>query len=105
MDEIRGFDVQILSKAVVLWTGYETAQCPTREDAALEKVFPIDEAAKLLTIVKMLEDDCFKSQAHITARDLSEMKDIAFDDFRRLHPELPKVIADAFAWCYTFDYK
>lgn len=105
MVEVGNVDSQILAKAVVLWTGYDSAACPTREDETLSSVFPADEATKLATIVRALEEDFYKSRAHLTAKNLSEMKDIASLDFRRLHPELPEEIANAFAWCYTFDYK
>jgi len=105
MAEIKNVDYQTLARAVALWTGYDSASCPTREDEALRSVFPVDEAGRLATIIKGLEDDFYKSQAHLTAKNLSEMKDIASSDFKRLHPELPKEIANAFAWCYTFDYK
>jgi len=105
MVAVNGVDYQILAKAVALWTGYDSAAFPTREDEALKSVFPADEAVKLATIVRALEDDFYKSQAHLTAKNLSEMKDIASSDFRQLHPELPEEIANAFAWCYTFDYK
>lgn len=105
MVEISGVDRLILAKAVALWTGYESAACPTREDESLASVFPADEAGKLLTMVRGLENEFYKSEAHLTATSLSQMKDIATADFRRLHPELPEIIADAFAWCYTFDYK
>lgn len=105
MVEIKSVDSRTLARAVALWTGYDSAACPTREDGALRSVFPANEATKLATIVRALEDDFYKSQAHFTAKNLSEMKDIASSDFRRLHPELPEEIANAFAWCYTFDYK
>ncbi len=105
MAEISNVDQQTLSKAVIVWTGYETATCPTRDDATLEGVFPVEQAAKLAIIVKSLEDDFYKSQAHVTAKNLSEMQNIASSDFKQLHPELPEEIANAFAWCYTFDYK
>lgn len=68
-------------------------------------MFPVDEAVRLATVIKGLEEDFYKSQAHLTAKNLCEMKVIAFSDFKRLHPELPEDIANAFAWCYTFDYR
>ena len=105
MFETSQIDMGILSKAVLVWTGYADASHPTREDAALESVFPSEQAAKLAGIVKRLEADFYRSSAHATASNLSEMSRIARSDFRRMHPELPELIADVFAWCYTFDYK
>jgi hypothetical protein len=105
MAEINRIDSQVLADAVVAWTGYERATYPTRDDAALINILPGDEATKLTAIVKALENDFYRSEAHATASNLSEMKDIATSDFRRLHPGLPEIIAEAFAWCYTFDYK
>ncbi len=105
MFETTQIDTRILSEAVVVWTGYAVSPHPTREDAALESVFPSEQAAKLARIVKQLEADFYKSPAQATASNLSEMSRIARSDFRRTHPELPELIADVFAWCYTFDHK
>ena len=105
MVKMSDFDADKLSRAVIVWTGYGTQACPTREDTALVSICSAEEAARLATIVRALEEDFYKSDAHITAASLSEMKNAALSDFKRLHPELPSVIAEAFAWCYTFDYK
>ena len=39
------------------------------------------------------------------AVNLAEMGRLAIEDFNDKHPELPSEVAEAFAWCYTFDYK
>lgn len=105
MAEIESFDSQTLARAVVIWTGYGSAAWPTREDEVLFRMFPTDEAAKLASIVRSLEEDFYKSQAHLNSRSLSEMGRLASSDFKHLHPTLPEEIVNSFAWCYTFDYK
>ena len=102
---MNDIDPDELSRAVVLWTGYESAAFPTRDDAALADMFSPQLAANLLSIVQAIEKEFYRSEAHITAASLSEMGEIASKDFKRQYPELPAVIAEAFAWCYTFDYK
>ncbi len=71
------FDAAQLSKAVLVWTGYGSAMWPHRNDAALASVFPVQIAAKLLPIVKGLEEDFFKSEAWKTATSLSKMGETA----------------------------
>lgn len=105
MVEMKNVDSKTLARAVALWTGYDSASYPIRDDEVLRRVFPFEESVRLANIIRGLEDDFYKSQAHLAANNLSEMKDIASSDFRRLHPDLPEEIANAFAWCYTFDHK
>ena len=95
MVEIKNADYQTLARAVTLWTGYDAGSCPTRDDESLRSVFPVDEAVRLVTVIKGLEEDFYKSQAHVAAKNLSEMKVMALSDFKRLHPELPEDIANA----------
>ncbi len=94
-----------LCRAVVVWTGYDSASFPRRDDNALSTAFSKVQIARLLPIVKSLEDDFYKSKANERIASLQEMGQVAASEFRSLHPELPEAIADAFAWCYTFDYK
>jgi hypothetical protein len=98
-------DLAKLTKAVITWTGYQTASSPTRDKASLESVFSAEEIAKLLPIVLALEEDFYASTANLVARDTTEMQAIASREFMLLHPDLPVEIAKAFGWCYTFDNK
>lgn len=100
MDEI---ELAKLTKAVIIWTGFQSASSPTRERASLESVFSAEEITKILPTVLSLEDDFYASNANLVARDLPEMLLLATRDFMLKHPNLPVEIADAFGWCYTFD--
>lgn len=83
-----------LSKAVAIWTGYDSASSPTRDDNSIARAFPAQNTADLLQVVKALEDDFFRSNAHETAPSLAEMGNLAASEFRRLYPNLPTEISD-----------
>ena len=105
MVKITEMDSSMLQEAVLLWTGYKNAFSPAREEQTLKEAFSPEDFAKLMQAVTSLEDDFYKSKAHITAANLEEMAEIAEVEFQAIHPSLPKMISEAFAWCYTFDYK
>lgn len=105
MVKINEVDPEILNEAILAWTGFETTPFPLREESALNGRFTANEVANLLPLIKSLEEDFYKSKAHLTAVDLQEMGSIAAADFKKLYPQLRYKIAEAFAWCYTFDYK
>jgi hypothetical protein len=95
---------EVLSRAVVLWTGKGRSSWPLRDDAAIVATFP-SFSADLLAKLRKLEDDFYQSNAWATATNLVEMGRAAKADFRALHPELTEAALDALAWCYTYDYK
>lgn len=64
-----------------------------------------DATARLLPVIKALEDDFYRSSARAAADNLAEMAMLVSADFNQRHPDLPHEIATAFAWCYTFDFK
>lgn len=105
MSEIDAPDSQQLVEAVLVWTGWGRDAMPNRDDARVMGHFGGDVAARLLPIVKRLEDDFYQSDARLAADDLSAMATRASDDFRNKHPGVPDDIVKAFAWCYTFDFK
>jgi hypothetical protein len=78
---------------------------PLRRDQTLTERFGAEVAGKLLPVVKFLEEEFYLSDAKSTAPNLSEMGELAVRDFRRRHPEMPDKIAEALAWCYTFDFR
>ncbi|HEV2328518.1 MAG TPA: hypothetical protein VGY56_06995 [Verrucomicrobiae bacterium] len=94
-----------LTEAVVLWTGWGKNPSPKRDDLSLTTRFGSEVASKLLLVVKSIEKEFYKSEAWKVAKDLNEMSKMATDDFKKDHPEIPDAISQAFAWCYTFDYK
>ncbi|MDE0547408.1 hypothetical protein [Microbacterium sp. C7(2022)] len=94
-----------LSFAVVTWTGWGRASFPARDDDLLTATFGFARAIDLLPQVHELEEDFFRSNAHITAPDLQSMGGQAADEFRSAHPEVTEDAVQALAWCYTYDYK
>ena len=96
---------QLISDAILTWTGRRTAPSPLRDDALVLAQFGGLVGKKLLEDVHALEDDFYRSDAYLTAPDLETMRRQSVEDFMTRHPELPPEIAEALAWCYTFDYK
>jgi len=98
-------DLDILTQAVLCWTGYGASAYPLRQDAAIAETYPPAEAVRLTTFIHGFEEEFYRSDAHATTSNLSEMGAMASTRFKQLYPDLPAIVADAFAWCYTFDYK
>ena len=98
-------DSALVSDAVVWWTGWGRKSWPSREDDDVVERFGQDTALDLLPAIKGLESDFYASDARHRARALAEMGEQAAADFRLLHPEVAEDAVQAFAWCYTFDFK
>ena len=105
MVEMSDFDSPQLVEAILVWTGWGRERMPNRDDSKVLKHFGGDAAARLLPIIKQLEDDFYQSNARLESNDLSQMATLASDDFRRKHPSVSDQIVKALAWCYTFDFK
>src|SRR5262249_15975583 len=103
--EIDDLNPQQLVEAVVVWTGWGREMMPNRDDSRVAKHFGADAAARLMPIIKRLEDDFYQSDARLSADDLAQMAKLASDDFRKKHPGISDEIVKALAWCYTFDFK
>ena len=96
---------QRLSEAIVLWTGRGLASWPQRDERRLVETLGSALAADLYPEIVRLADEFYESDAWSKAKDLEEMFRLTVDRFRLLHPELSDEAIEAFAWCYTFDYK
>lgn len=94
-----------LSRAVVWWTGWGTAMSPIREDGRLDVEYGDDRAAGFLHQVHSLEEDFYRSTAHLTAPDLRAMGVQAANEFRARHPDISDEAVAALSWCYTYDFK
>ena len=105
MANMNEVDVDELADAIRQWTGYGSAPYPTRGDLAKDAGIDAERVAVLPPMIKRLEQEFYESKAHVVAMSLSEMNRMAIDDFQRKYPSLPESIAQAFAWCYTYDYK
>jgi hypothetical protein len=105
MVEMNNLNSPQLVEAVRLWTGWGLGVMPSRDDARLARKFGDKVAAKLLPVIKSLEEDFYSSDARLVATDLQEMGRMASEQFKRKHPTVAEEIVEAFAWCYTFDFK
>ena len=105
MVEMNNLNSPQLVEAVRVWTGWGLSIMPSRDDARLAKQFGDEVAAKLLPVIKSLEEDFYSSDARLVATDLQEMGRMASEQFKRKHPTVAEEIVEAFAWCYTFDFK
>ena len=105
MDEAVIHDPVLLSRAIVIWTGFGVRSWPKRDDARLVRTFGSSMADKLLPLLLQFWDDFYASDARIIAPDLQSMGDHAANDFRKVHPELDDAAVEALAWCYTWDFK
>jgi hypothetical protein len=92
-------------EAVLLWTGWGREIMPRRDEGALERHFGTKTASDLLPLLKHVEDEFYATDANYRAATLPEMGKMAIADFKRKHPDAPDDIAEALAWCYTFDFK
>lgn len=105
MVKIESLESPQLVEAVLLWTGWGRDIMPRRDDSLLVSRFGTEAAAKLLGVIKPLEDDFYSSDARFLAADLREMEKMCAEQFRKKHPGVAEEIVKAFAWCYTFDFK
>jgi hypothetical protein len=95
----------MLAEAVRVWTGWGKSIAPSRDDAALVNHFGLDQASRLLPILKSLEAEFYSSEAWKFAADHREMDAMVSEQFRTKCPGIPDDLVRAFAWCYTYDYK
>lgn len=105
MGEIDNLQSPQIIKAIQLWTGWGQSPMPNRNDKRLTDHFGEVVAAKLLPLIRSLENDFYTSDARFVAANIEEMGKLASDHFRRKHPTVDEEIVKVFAWCYTFDFK
>jgi hypothetical protein len=94
-----------VSLAVVLYTGQGVAPYPARSEDRIAARLGADAAARLGPIVRQLDDEFYESDARFVAADVADMHALASAQFRQKYPLLSPAAADAFAWCYTWDFK
>jgi hypothetical protein len=93
-----------LVRAALLWTGRGKSMSPHEDSASVEKEFGADQARHLLSTLQQLKNEFYLSDAKFAA-DLNSMREQSISDFKARYPDLDDQITEAFAWCYTFDYK
>lgn len=105
MGEVDHPDWSQVAEAVVVWSGWGSSAWPTRLDDAVVRRYGAEEAATLLPLVHELVSEFYASEACYRAADLTEMVDMAREDFTARRPGVPEEAIRALAWCYTFDHK
>jgi hypothetical protein len=81
-------DPEVISCAVVVWTGYGDTAIPDRDPARVVEVYGASAAADLLPVLERLASDFYESDAHNLVAGLDEMGVRASARFRVRHPEL-----------------
>ncbi|WP_369371826.1 hypothetical protein AB1046_00490 [Promicromonospora sp. Populi] len=94
-----------LTAAIVLWTGRECSDSPTRDSESVIRDYGDSVGRTLLARILEIEEAFYKTSAHAKVSDLAAMGEQAAADFRPKHPEVGEEAVQALAWCYTFDYR
>jgi len=95
----------IIKQAVIMWTGYHLKSLPSRDDDVIINNYGYIKGKELLQMIKGLESEFYQSKAYQSAGDLKLLYEISKNDFIKNHPNIDPEISEAFAWCYSFDYK
>jgi hypothetical protein len=90
-----------ISEALEIWVGPIPALGYDREAALIER-FGAQGAKELMPIVRALEDDFASTNAANVADNLRDMHKLAFDDFKRKHPEISDQAVHGLAARYTY---
>jgi len=102
---VTSVDPEIVSRAIVVWTGWGELPWPNRDESRLVGRFSTELTAALMPRLRELEAEFYATDANHVVADLAEMGDRAAAQFRRSHPELSENAVRALKWCYTYDYK
>jgi hypothetical protein len=94
----------LVSRALVAWTGHGDAAWPHRDEQHVGAVFGTDVAADVLPLIRSLASE-YQSDARHKARDLLQTGAPASVEFRIRNPEISNDAVEALTWCYTFDFK
>lgn len=105
MAEINASTPSELVEAVQLFAGWGRSGVPDRDEGRVTARFGTERGRVLLEQIRVLEDDFYRSDAHLVARSPSDMASKSAADFRASHPQAAREIIDVFVWCYTYDYK
>jgi hypothetical protein len=103
MEKVNVSDADQISEALVIWIG-PVPSLGYDGEAALVERFGATVAAKLVPVLQAVKHDCYGSTtASDRADSLRDVHQLAFDDFKRKHPELSDAAIQAIANRYTYD--
>jgi hypothetical protein len=106
MEKINGLTDDELIEAVNTWTGYGSNFMPSLNGIAeMNKKYGAHKAAEIIPYIIFLEKIFYQSNAKYDANSPSELIKLSIKDFVDKMPEIPIKVAEAFAWCYSFDNK
>jgi hypothetical protein len=105
MVKIDPSEFPLVVQAVLIWAGHGKNAWPCRDESRLVNHFGVETTSRLLPILKSLESEFYSSDGWKVAVDQREMGQIAANQFKIKHPEIPDEIVQALEWCYTYDYK
>ncbi|HEY7640443.1 MAG TPA: hypothetical protein VH814_12010 [Steroidobacteraceae bacterium] len=94
-----------MSDAILVWKGSGTDYWPLLDDRRIISRYGQEAAIDLLPKLRALKEEFYTSDAWKRAKDLREMQELSAAEFRLRHPELTDEAINAFALCYTYDYK
>ncbi len=102
MVKIDNWNDPELTEAFLIWSGHGDSIFPRRETSMIKQRFG-SEADKWSALIEILANDFYKTNANFEAENLQEMWAMSIADFKSKYPDVPDQIAEALAWCYTFD--
>lgn len=95
---------ETISAAIVVYTGFETANFPQRSLERVEEYFPGPEAEDLVRTVDALETEFYEVEPRPNET-LIESANRAAETFAGHHPDLGADAVAALRWCFAFDWK
>jgi hypothetical protein len=98
-------DQTLVSRAIVVWTGWGDTTSPVRDETRLVEQFGSEITVELLPQIREVESRFYSSNARLTTSDVTEMGEVAAEDFRGNNPGFSEEAVQALTWCYTFDFK
>jgi hypothetical protein len=105
MTSVDDLSADLLSEAVVVWTGPGDTAAPVLDDKRVVRRFGTAMAATLVPAIRGLYADFRNSDAALRVADLAEAGCEAAREFAVLHPEISEAAVNALAWCYTWDWR
>ncbi len=97
-------DANLLSRALVIYTGRGASPYPARSVDRISEYFGIVAAAELEAEVTRLDEEFYMLEP-ANDESIDAAADRAVSIFAAHHPDLTKDAIDALRWCYTYDWK